>query len=966
MISYLEKLEKIIAKYPGRAAFVDNRGTMTYQELDVSSGRVYAYLKAKGIGRERFVLLLLPRVKEAAAAMLGVLKAGAAFVMLEEGYPPERVAFIKKDTGCDLVLDMDEYDRIMNSGLEPLSGFEQAGPHDAAYIVYTSGSTGNPKGVLHEYGNLAQLAMTNPQKEEYEESSRGLMAPFYFVAAVMCFVNFTVMGMTTYIIPHEMVRNFKRLKEFLLDKRIEGIFLPPSYIRLYQDPSPYLKLVSTGSVPANGLYYPDGQPVIRNVYTMTEAGFTVLSVDLDKAYETSPVGKPLLSDIDVHLIDEDGKRIEGVGQGELCFKNEYVRGYVNLPEKNAEAFRNGVYHSGDIARRDENGNYYIVGRIDDMIKINGNRIEPAEIEARVKDLTGLETVLAKGFVTEERSFICVYFLKKEADQLGIFTGSGLSTDMEALKETLPAYMIPSYYVGLDAFPLNQNGKVDKKQLKAPDTKDYQRNYVAPANEEEEQAASSMAKVLKLNRVSADDDFYEIGGDSLKTIQLISEFADRGYDISETDIFEARTPQKLAARMQGKTVAADEEMKALEEQEEKRPHPLLQMQRSIVWKIQQDPETTLANVPVLYQLKDDVDAECFAAAVDKVFRHHPLLLTKMIQKEDGTILQQYDAELFAPVQVIRLTEEEFSKKQTELLSPMELFNSRLYRNAIFVTEEHIYYFMDVHHALVDGTSMNLITEQIYDCYMNPETELPGDYYYAILKSMEDEIGGAIYKEAEQYYHDLYEVKWEIEKCSCIIEPNLPGPDLQCGVILDPAAFIKKEGDGSLLFTTAAVIATAKFNKTDRALISWVHKGRDTFLKTRSTGAYARMLPLYLVIEEDDTPETLLQKAREQMAFASSHGCYTYLSLHHTPPVNTLQFVYQKDIQFRGKLGALIEDSIVVKKSTRQPISMFGLSITDNEGVPTLLYTCAYSKGYYTKESMEEFRKLFSEAVEYLRQ
>ena len=104
----------------------------------------------------------------------------------------------------------------------------------------------------------------------------------------------------------------------------------------------------------------------------------------------------------------------------------------------------------------------------------------------------------------------------------------------------------------------------------------------------------------------------------------------------------------------------------------------------------------------------------------------------------------------------------------------------------------------------------------------------------------------------------------------------------------------------------------------------------------------------------------------MAFASSHGCYTYLSLHHTPPVNTLQFVYQKDIQFRGKLGALIEDSIVVKKSTRQPISMFGLSITDNEGVPTLLYTCAYSKGYYTKESMEEFRKLFSEAVEYLRQ
>ena len=966
MISYLERLESMIARYPDRAAFADEQGSMTYRELDDASGRVYAYLKAKGIGKEQFVLIMLPRCKEAPAAMLGVLKAGAAFVMLEEGYPPERTAYIKNDTGCELVITADVYAQIMDACPQPLPGYAKADPHDAAYIVYTSGSTGNPKGVLHEYGNLAQLAMTNPVKENYEETSRGLMAPFYFVAAVMCFVNFSVMGATTYIIPHDMVRNFKRLKEFLLEKRIEGIFLPPSYIRLYQDPSPYLKLVSTGSEPANGIYYPGGHPEIRNFYTMTEAGFTVLIATLDKAYEVSPVGKPLLPDIDVHLVDEDGQRIEGPGQGELCFKNEYVRGYVNLPEKNAKAFRDGIYYSGDIARRDEDGNYYIVGRIDDMIKINGNRIEPAEIEARVQDLTGLKTVLAKGFVTEERAFICLYFLKAEAEQLGILSGSGLSADLSALKETLPAYMIPSYYVGLETFPLNQNGKIDKKQLKAPDVQDYQRNYVEPANEMEALAASCMAKVLKLDRVSADDDFYEIGGDSLKTIQLISVFADEGYDISETDLYETRTPQKLAARTQGKTVTDDEEMRALEAQEEKRPHPLLQMQRSILWKVLKDPNTTLANVPVLYQLKDDVDAERFARAVDKVFRHHPLLLTKMVRQEDGSILQAYDPALFAPVEIVRLTQEAFEKKKEELLSPMPLLNARLYRNGIFVTEAHIYFFMDVHHILVDGTSMNLVTDQIYDCYMDPETELPGDYYYAILKQMEDELEGPVFKEAEQYYHDVYEVQGEIGKCSCIIEPNLPGPDTQCGVDIDPTAFVKEEGDGNLLFTTAALLAAARFNGTDRALISWVHKGRDTYLKARSTGAYARMLSLYLVIGKDDTPQTLLDRAHEQMAFASSHGCYTYLSYHHTPPVNTLQFVYQKNIMYRGKLGALIEDSITVKKSTNQPISMFGLSLTDNEGVPTLLYTCAYSKGYYTKESMAYFRKLYHEAVTYLRQ
>lgn len=529
------QFEENVRLHPDKPILHDQEMTLTFKELDELSGRVYAYLKEKGIGREDFVMALLPRSVKCYIAMMGIWKAGAAMVLLEDNTPTERSRHIYNDCNCCTSLNAENWDTVMQTA--SISGHTATQPHDAAFAIYTSGSTGMPKGILHEYGKLELIVeslVVDGENILNENDRMGLPLPMNAGATVVLMVDALAQKAYTDVFPMSFFMNLDQLTARINEQRLTITGIVPSMIMQSKVLSPCLKKLVTGTEMAHRVYLKE-YPII-NTYGQSESLITPLTCIIDRLYENTPAGRPT-HDYGLQLLDDDGQPAGKGKAGEICYRVTFTRGYINDPELTAQAFHDGLYHTGDIARINEDGNYVILGRKTDMIKINGNRIEPAEIETAVKKVLGLEWALAKGFVTQERSFICVYY----TDDITI----DLASTRERLLEILPQYMIPSYFIHVDNVPHLPNGKIDRKAFRAPDTADYMAPYSAPTNDLEARLCQAMQEVLDIERIGIDDDFFLLGGDSLRTIRLVGICNIEGLNVS--DIYSARTPAKIAER-----------------------------------------------------------------------------------------------------------------------------------------------------------------------------------------------------------------------------------------------------------------------------------------------------------------------------------------------------------------------------------------------------------------------------------
>ena len=607
-MNILQMLESYVSESPNASVLFDEAHSkgITYSQLDDLSGRVYSYLSRNNIGKEDFVLINLPRGILPVIAMIGVWKAGAAWALVEDTYAPERIDYIRGDCGCKAELSAANWEEIMSS--EPMKGYAEADDHDAAYAIYTSGTTGNPKGVLHEYGNLRRAvdSISVDGKNPFNGKDRlALLAPMNFVASVIVVLKaLSIRGGKTFVVSYATIKNPLALKKFFIEKRITITFLTPSYVRMLGNQTgPFLRMLFVGSEPANNVYNKNLELI--NIYAASESGFAVGVFKIDRAYETCPIGKPEI-DCKIVLLTEEGEEAPDGEIGELCFENPFVRGYINLPDETEKAFQNGIYHTGDLARVDENGNYVLLGRSGDMIKINGNRIEPAEIEASVKQVLGIDWAAARGFEENGKSYLCAYYtedVEVDPDKM-----------REELSKRLPYYMIPAYYIKIDSVPLKPNGKMDRKALPKPDASNFQTDYAPPENEIQQKLCDAMAKVLKLERFGINDDFYELGGDSLGSIKVITESELPGLNAGE--IFRGRTPKRIAALYEEIHANDDGEAPELKNARAmKTDHPLTVEQLYMVDYQLYTPRSTMYNLFTMMKLdKDMVDMQKMADAI----------------------------------------------------------------------------------------------------------------------------------------------------------------------------------------------------------------------------------------------------------------------------------------------------------------------------------------------------------------
>lgn len=951
----IEILQKYAIERPESPALMMDGGKnrISYAELDRLSGCVYAALKERSVGREDMVMIFLPRGVEVFVCMLGIIKAGAAFTILEDTSPIERKDVIARDSNCRLVIDIQLYNDLLS--VESISGYEEPNLDDACFAVYTSGSTGTPKGVLHEYGKIEYNLLASPiiRLSGNKDEMCACVSPLNFIAAISLYFSCLEAGGCALIVDYKFIKNQEAFQNYLVRNKVTHIILTPSLLKNIKQFPSSVRQIFIGGERATGLYI-DGIEIINN-YTLSEAGMDVCTFSVDRPYALTPVGKNRYGIDKIFLLDENGQE---TARGEICFKNPYCRGYIGLPELNRVAFRDGLYHSGDEGYFNENGDLVVCGRIDDMLKIRGNRVEPGEVEEAVKKVLHTDTAVVKGFCQNEREFLVAYACGEEKDR------NQIKAD---LRNILPEYMIPTFYVFLDKFPTLPNGKIDKKALAVPEMASADSAKEAPQNEVESYLCHLFEDSLSVETVGRCDDYFDIGGDSLTAMKMISECKLKR--VSMKDLYELRTPARIADRIRSHEMPDESiERRRIEAMQEVQP-ALVETQ--VVFDFQNYAlRSTMWNLSFLFQMKDGISVERLQAAVDRVLKHHPVFSSVFVARS-GRLFQQYRPEMYEGIKVVYTTEAEFSGIQGGLVRYYEpLLDALLYRKAIYVTEKRTLLFFDIHHSITDGSSLQLVMKQIVECYQTPETVLPPDYYYLILEDSYRQIleYQNVGNDVNRHYREILSKYINDDRFVIPVLLDEDGHSRKRCVLRTSTGFSKKEVQSfikkhslteNVFFSTACLLAIAKYNKSDKSMLLFVHSGHDDAMRASSCGLLFHDIPLFLDLEGERSIPALLNDIKAQEEYGVIHGAFNISYLLDDSCHQALSFIYQKDMLYTGQYD-LTDRSIDLDFPDAANILM-EFSVIDNEDEKDYGISVVYSSSNYKEESIKRLAGLFEDSV-----
>ena len=515
-------------------AVVDQNGQRqtTYRQLLTMALRVAGYLQQKNYPPHSFIGICLSSSMEYVAAEIGIWLAGHAIVPMGEKFPRERIDYIIHHCQSPLLIDDEMILAMKNT--EPTESYVLPQENDINVLFYTSGSTGVPKAVMGTFASYRISPTDEAIIDDEKISVMGITSPMFFVVSKQLFTIIAKGGIAN-IIPTEIIKDIRLLEDYLAKHQIEYVFMPPSILAHFSNKSPYLKVVIAAAERLSGISSSDYK--IYNYYGQTETGGAIFSYYVDKKYDNTPIGKPD-ADVEYCILDTEGKPVAQGEEGELCVRGPFASDYYKEPELTEVLYRGGWLHTGDIVYQLPDGNLIFVNRQDWMVKINGQRVEPGEVETAIKEVEGVKNAVVKGFTTKGRQFLCAYYI----------ANSNISEEAirEYLLAKLPTYMVPAYFVRMERFPILPSGKTDRQALLAPTIKTegiIRPPYAEPTDAIEHQLCNAFEKTLSIDRVGIDDDFFELGGDSIRVMEI--QTLCPNLTLSSRVIYENRTPRKIA-------------------------------------------------------------------------------------------------------------------------------------------------------------------------------------------------------------------------------------------------------------------------------------------------------------------------------------------------------------------------------------------------------------------------------------
>lgn len=741
-----ELFEEQVKKTPNNIAIAFKEKKITYRELNTKANQLAKHLRLQGVKSDTIVCLMLEKSIETIVGMLGILKAGGAYLSIDPTYPEDRINYIINDSkatilltnyylnnkGCfnDKKIFIDDETIYTGSG-ENLNNINVGS--NLAYIIYTSGTTGNPKGVMIEHINVVSLMKNEKMQFEFYDSDIWTM----FHSPCFDFSVWEIYGALLYggklvIIQQEIARDTEKFLEML---KTEGVTvlnqIPSAFYNLIQEEKNFeenrlnLRYVIFGGEALNPLLlrewkekYPKTKLI--NMYGITETTVHVTYKELtdeDVNNNVSNIGKSIPT-LTTYVMDKSLKLVPIGVVGELCVGGKGVaRGYLNRPELTSERFivnpykqYEKIYKSGDLIKLLPNGDMEYIGRKDNQVKIRGFRIELGEIKSQIlsHELVKDVVVIAKEN-SEGVKYLCAYIESKER----------VSTEelRSYLVKRIPEYMVPTYFINLDRIPITSNGKVDKYALPDPlENLELTEEYIAPTNEVQKKLIEVWEDVLGVNKIGITHNFFALGGDSIKAIQILSRLRKYGLKLEMKDVFQYATIYDLSRQI--KTIEVKSQQKNISG--EFKLTPIQQ------WFFEKDfAEINHWNQSVILFSKNRFDIDILKRVFTKIVEHHDVLRSIFNTKSKNVkaSIRELGEELFDFKFVDLINYECIEKiRDKEIESIQQSINIEtgpLVKLGLFRENDGDHLLIVIHHLVIDGVSWRILLEDLIVAYEQVE-------------------------------------------------------------------------------------------------------------------------------------------------------------------------------------------------------------------------------------------------------
>ncbi|MBQ4424779.1 MAG: amino acid adenylation domain-containing protein [Lachnospiraceae bacterium] len=920
---------------PDRTCVISANGSYTYGEIDRMSDAVAAYLQEKGAGSGKVVSILIPRNEYMAIGSLGALKAGAAYQPLDPSYPEARLQFMMENASAALLIadeallgKVPDYTGpvLLTKEIPSLpAGSPQGepGPEDLFILLYTSGTTGTPKGVMLLHRNLsAFVGWIKNYMSMDKDCVTAAYASFGFDANMMDMYPILTAGGTLCVIPEEIRLDLNAINRFFDEHGVTHCFMTTQvgrqFAMAYEGKSlRHLYVGGETLVPID----PSGFSfTLHNFYGPTECTVLITAGIVDKKYHRVPIGK-VVDNVKLYVADRYGRRMPLYAPGELWAAGKRVgKGYLELPEKTAEAFipnpftqqkdYERVYRTGDVVRLLSDGNIDFIGRNDSQVKVRGFRIELTEVEGVIRDFPGIRDATVQAFADESTGmkYLAAYVVSDEPVDVSALNAF--------IRERKPPYMVPSVTMQLDTIPLTQNQKVNKRAL--PQPKRTVQEYTKPENESQQKAFDCAAEALGHRDFGVDTDLEEAGMSSIAAMRLnvlLSKAFSKTVRIS--DLKEMHTVRDLAAFMSGA-----EEEKTYELRE---TYPLSGVQQGVLVECMSNPNSTLYNIPILLKLDPSVDLARLKDAITAAVNAHPYLKMQLVSGEDGSVSARRMDD--APVVIEEKELDSLVMGFAGLVLPFQLIGGRLYRIQILRDAANRYLFIDAHHLVFDGESLRVLTDDLNRAY---EGTLPEKERFTGFEAALSELelrSSPKYEEAKAYYSKLLD-GFDTD-CLPVRDQNEPVADI--GILSCPLPLPKEKLAGFLqenkitvnaLLNAAFAYVLMKYLARKDCVFTTVYNGRSDSRLSDAVGMFVHTLPVVLSQSEGEGSLEFIRRTGAQLQSSMANDLYPFAEIAREFDVKAnVMFVYEGELAENFTIAGKPAESVVLPADTPKAAMTF---------------------------------------------